>query len=213
MIQHLTLDHLLVTDPDAGGADLSYLFAEESGIVFVLSKGLHGQLSSRVRNQDIIYEAPERVLSNGELIYALDQEALFVQLVAAKELGCQRLVVLLMHADQHALHESIVAALAQPLEFSAVLLSQHLPPELLQPWQQVEQNHKVRLDLYHQHAQSIDQHWYFLQPTRMNLSSTKSLVFACYLLRQNEALSELTSNSLVNVEAGDLLLVQTARTK
>ena len=207
MTLNLSLDDLLVTASSTAAAALSFLFADDSPIAFMLSKGLHGQLSTLVRPQDIIYEAPERRQSNGELSYALDQEALFVQLAEARKYGCQRLVVLLMHADKFPQHETIVAALAQPLGFTALYLSEQLSAALLQPWQQVEQKHAVLFDKYHQHALNTDHHWLFLQPANVQLKTTKPLLVSCYRLRQRQQqLETLPAGASIKFAVGDVLI-------
>lgn len=209
MILNLSLDDLLVTDRAASANDLSFLFEDDTPIAFILSQGLQGQLSARVRSQDVIYAAPERVQHKGDVSYLLDQEALFVQLCEAKKYGCQRLVVLLMHADKFPQHEAMVAAFAQQLEFTAVYLGQQLSQTLLQPWQQVEQEFAVMFERYHQHTHNTDQHWLFLEPANVQLKTTKPLLVSCYLLRQRQQLETLAAGSSIKVEAGDVLICTT----
>ncbi|MAS26220.1 MAG: 5-oxoprolinase, partial [Oceanospirillaceae bacterium] len=60
-----------------------------------------------------VYEVPERILADGGIDYALDEEALLVQLLEARNAGFNSIAVVLIHAYKYPQHEQRIAELAQ----------------------------------------------------------------------------------------------------
>ena len=75
-----------------------------------------------------VYEVPERILADGGIDYALDEEALLVQLLEARNAGFNSIAVVLIHAYKYPQHEQRIAELAQQLGFKQISLSSQTSP-------------------------------------------------------------------------------------
>ncbi|ASP38647.1 5-oxoprolinase [Bacterioplanes sanyensis] len=75
-----------------------------------------------------VYEAPERVLADGTVELALDEEACWLQLQEAYDRGFRAIAIALMHAYKFPQHERQLGKLAQRIGFQQISLSHEVSP-------------------------------------------------------------------------------------
>jgi 5-oxoprolinase (ATP-hydrolysing) len=75
-----------------------------------------------------VIEAHERIAAGGEVVTALDSQALAADLRAAYEEGIRSCAIVLLHAFRHAVHERSAAALARTIGFTQVSVSHRVSP-------------------------------------------------------------------------------------
>lgn len=75
-----------------------------------------------------VYEVAERVLADGAVDLALDEDATWVQLQEAYRLGYRSVAVVCMHAYKYPDHEQRIGQMARQLGFTQVSLSHEVSP-------------------------------------------------------------------------------------
>lgn len=85
-----------------------------------------------IRKPEVLFSAvveiDERIAADGEVLKALDPEAVRVQLAAMQEQGIRSLAVCLLHAYAHPDHEELVGRIARDLGFEEISLSSRVAP-------------------------------------------------------------------------------------
>ncbi|RZT94205.1 5-oxoprolinase (ATP-hydrolysing) [Advenella incenata] len=77
---------------------------------------------------ELVLEADERIDAAGQVITAMDQQALRAQLQAAYEKGLRSIAIVFMHAWRNPAHEQQAAQLAQEIGFTQISASHDVSP-------------------------------------------------------------------------------------
>ncbi|MBS7668990.1 hydantoinase B/oxoprolinase family protein [Croceicoccus gelatinilyticus] len=80
------------------------------------------------RLESVVIEADERVDAQGNVLTALDEDAVQAELRAAREAGCTAAAIVLMHGYRHTAHEARIAEIAADVGFAQVSASHMVSP-------------------------------------------------------------------------------------
>lgn len=102
----------------------------DHSVALVVSQGLrdllyfpYGESIAPNLSPESTYALPERVLADEQIDLPLDSEGVQLQLREAVELGCKKLIVVLMHSLRYPQHEQAVASFAEKFGFEQIILS------------------------------------------------------------------------------------------
>lgn len=165
-----------------------------------VSKGLAGLAHYLPQPAQAVYEVPERILADGRVAYALDREALMVQLLEARQLGMQELHLCLWHKDANPEHFLQVKQCASSLGIK--VHEQELGAELMQ----VECALPVCLERLHRLEIGEDYQWRALAKFNAKaLLPNSSALGRAYLVRADGRFAEVLSMSALELDVGERL--------